>query len=132
MSAPAAGVDAAAEASRASPGLRLRPMRLTEVLVPIASVLAALVLWEVVSRTGLIAERDLSPMTTTFSELWSLMHTGDFWSAVLHTVRGWAVGLAVAVVLADPGRDRAGLERLRRGARSACRSSSCARSPRRP
>ena len=102
MSAPAAGVDAAAEASRARPKLRLRPMRLTEVLVPIASVLAALVLWEVVSRTGLIAERDLSPMTTTFSELWSLMHTGDFWSAVLHTVRGWAVGLAVAVVLAIP------------------------------
>ena len=76
--------------------------KLAEVLVPLVSVAAVLVLWEVVSRTGVIAQRDLSPMSTTFSELWSLMQTWDFWSALLHTVRGWAIGLAVAAVLAIP------------------------------
>jgi ABC-type nitrate/sulfonate/bicarbonate transport system permease component len=79
-----------------------RPARAADVLVPIASIAALLLLWELVSRTGAIAERDLSSMSTTFSELWSLMQTADFWSAVGHTVRGWATGLAVAAVLAIP------------------------------
>jgi ABC-type nitrate/sulfonate/bicarbonate transport system permease component len=73
-----------------------------EVLVPVASVLALLALWEIVTRTGVIAERDLSPMSTTFGELGSLVQTWDFWSALLHTVRGWAIGLGVASVLAIP------------------------------
>jgi ABC-type nitrate/sulfonate/bicarbonate transport system permease component len=41
-------------------------------------------------------------MSTTFSELWSLMHTGALWIALLETVRGWALGLAVATALAVP------------------------------
>jgi ABC-type nitrate/sulfonate/bicarbonate transport system permease component len=76
--------------------------RLAEVLVPIASIAAVLVLWEIVSRTGLISERDLSSMSTTFGELWSLAQTGAFWSALLHTLRGWALGLGIAAVLAIP------------------------------
>jgi ABC-type nitrate/sulfonate/bicarbonate transport system permease component len=76
--------------------------RLTEVLVFALSIAAALALWELVSRTGVISEKDLPSMTTTFSEFWGLVQTSDFWIAFLQTVRGWAVGLAVAAALAIP------------------------------
>ncbi len=70
--------------------------------MPLTSVIVVLALWELVSRTGLISQRDLSSMSTTFSELWSLLQTGAFWSALAHTVRGWALGLGIAAVLAIP------------------------------
>jgi ABC-type nitrate/sulfonate/bicarbonate transport system permease component len=41
-------------------------------------------------------------MSTSFRELWSLMQTGDFWKAFAQTVRGWALGLGVAMALAVP------------------------------
>jgi len=68
----------------------------------IMSIATALALWEVVSRSGLIAQRDLPAMSTSFRELWSLVQTGGFWHAFLDTVRGWALGLSVATVLAVP------------------------------
>jgi ABC-type nitrate/sulfonate/bicarbonate transport system permease component len=67
-----------------------------------ASVAAALAAWEVVSRTGLISEQDLPAMSTTVRELWSMMHTHEFWVAFAQTVRGWALGLAIATLLAVP------------------------------
>jgi ABC-type nitrate/sulfonate/bicarbonate transport system permease component len=60
------------------------------------------VLWEVVVRTGLVSENDLPAMSTTMQELWSLMKTGEFWKDFAYTVRGWALGLAIATVLAVP------------------------------
>lgn len=71
-------------------------------LVPLLSIVAALVAWEVISRGGLISERDLPAMSTSFGELWSLMHAGSFWRDYLETVRGWAIGLAIATALAVP------------------------------
>jgi ABC-type nitrate/sulfonate/bicarbonate transport system permease component len=85
---------------RARRGERRLPV--VEVVVFAASIAAALALWEVVSRTGLIAERDLPSMSASFGELWSLTHTGAFWHAFLQTVRGWALGLAIATALAVP------------------------------
>lgn len=76
--------------------------RLTDVLIFVASIVAALVFWELISRTGAISEKDLPAMSTTFGEFWDLVRTGDFWHAVLQTVRGWALGLGVAAVLAIP------------------------------
>jgi ABC-type nitrate/sulfonate/bicarbonate transport system permease component len=93
-----------AEVPRAARPDASRPgrSRLADVAVPVLSVAAALVLWELISRTGFISERDLPAMTTTVRELWSLMETSSFWAAVLHTVRGWAIGLGVAAALAVP------------------------------
>jgi ABC-type nitrate/sulfonate/bicarbonate transport system permease component len=90
----------APEAPAARPRLGLG--RLVDGLVFVVSIAAALALWEVISRTGLISQEDLPAMTATFSELWSLMQTGDFWTAFAQTVRGWALGLAVAAALAIP------------------------------
>ena len=66
------------------------------------SIVAALVVWELISRGGVIEERDLSSMTSTFGELWTMMKTSAFWIAFGQTVRGWAIGLALATLLAVP------------------------------
>jgi ABC-type nitrate/sulfonate/bicarbonate transport system permease component len=66
------------------------------------SIAFALAVWELVVRTGLISEADLPPMTATFGKLWELMQTSHFWGAFLQTVRGWALGLLLATVLAVP------------------------------
>lgn len=93
-------VTATADARRARTRLRLGA--LAESLVFALSIAAALVVWQVVSKTGLISEQDLPAMSTTVGKLWSLMQTGDFWIAVLRTMRGWALGLALATALAVP------------------------------
>jgi ABC-type nitrate/sulfonate/bicarbonate transport system permease component len=81
---------------------RLRARRARGVVVPIVSIAAALALWELISRTGLIAQTDLPAMSTSFSELWSMMQTAAFWENFGYTVRGWFLGLAIATVLAVP------------------------------
>jgi ABC-type nitrate/sulfonate/bicarbonate transport system permease component len=81
---------------------RVRLGGLTQVVAFTISIAAALAIWQLVSRAGLISEQDLPSMTTTVERLWSLMHTSDFWIAFLRTVRGWALGLILATVLAVP------------------------------
>jgi ABC-type nitrate/sulfonate/bicarbonate transport system permease component len=76
--------------------------RLAPAFVMACSVAAFLALWQFVVRGGLISEQDLPAMTTTFSELWSMMHTQAFWTAFGETVRGWALGLGIATALAVP------------------------------
>lgn len=76
--------------------------RLANALVFTLSIAFAFAFWELVSRSGLIREDDLPSMTASVDELWSLAQTRDFWSAFLHTVRGWAIGLGLATVLAVP------------------------------
>ena len=71
-------------------------------LVPLFSVAAALLLWELISRAGLISETDLPSMTSAFSRLREMAGTEAFWKDVGYTVRGWALGLGIATVLAVP------------------------------
>jgi ABC-type nitrate/sulfonate/bicarbonate transport system permease component len=96
--APSAVVRSGEERARR----RFRLGRTTEILVFVVSIAAALLFWELISRTGVINEKDLPSMSTTFKELWSLVQTGDFWVAFFQTVRGWALGLGVAAALAIP------------------------------
>ncbi len=72
------------------------------VAVPVVSVLAALALWELISRTETISQRDLPAMSTTVQALWSMVQTAAFWIAFGQTVRGWAIGLGLAAALAIP------------------------------
>src|SRR5262245_20270902 len=87
---------------RTSPMARSRLARLGDFAVPVLAIAAALAIWELVTRTGVISQKDLSSMSTTFSALWSLMQTSSFWIAFGHTVEGWAIGLGLATVLAVP------------------------------
>jgi ABC-type nitrate/sulfonate/bicarbonate transport system permease component len=81
---------------------RLHVAQAAEALVALASVAAALGVWELVSRTGVISPRDLPPMSHAFRELWHLMGTHQFWVAFGDTVRGWGLGLVIAAALAVP------------------------------
>jgi ABC-type nitrate/sulfonate/bicarbonate transport system permease component len=96
-----AAAAAAGNEARRSP-VRLGPTRLVDGLVFVLSIAAALAAWEVISRTGVISQKDLPSMSTSFGELWSLVQTGDFWAAFGETVRGWALGLGVAIAVAVP------------------------------
>jgi ABC-type nitrate/sulfonate/bicarbonate transport system permease component len=80
----------------------VRRGRVTEIVVFALSIAAALGIWELISRTGLISEKDLPAMSTTVHELWGLVQTSAFWGALLRTVRGWALGLGIAAALAIP------------------------------
>ena len=83
-------------------------------VVPIVSIAAALGLWQLVTATGLISSQYLSSMTSTLSALWDMVlnrsaqaafgaaQTTPFWEALARTVRGWALGLGIATVLAVP------------------------------
>src|ERR671935_344699 len=103
MATPGDATAAAAAGARLRRApIRLTPARLTEGVVFALSIGAALVLWEVISRTGVISEKDLPSMSASFGELWSLVQTGDFWAAFGDTVRGWALGLTIATALAVP------------------------------
>jgi ABC-type nitrate/sulfonate/bicarbonate transport system permease component len=81
---------------------RARLKRLANGSVVVLSIAAAFGAWELVSRLELISPNDLPAMSTTVDELWALMQTGAFWSAFLHTARGWALGLGLATLLAVP------------------------------
>jgi ABC-type nitrate/sulfonate/bicarbonate transport system permease component len=97
----AAGEVAAPGAAIAGERGGRRPF-LAEPVVFVLSIAVALALWELVFRTGAISQKDLPAMSTTFRELWSLVQTSHFWFAFGDTVRGWALGLAIATALAVP------------------------------
>ncbi len=97
-----AGGHQTTKASSAESGTHEHRDRALTVLVPAVSILAAVVFWELISRTGLISERDLPSASTTVGELWALMETQAFWRDYLETLRGWAIGIMLATVLAVP------------------------------
>ena len=100
MSTDAAVVGARPELAAGPRGTRTG--RVLTILAPIVSIAAAFALWELVSRTGIVSQKDLPPMTETMSELGSMASSGHFWAAFGYTVRGWAVGLVLATALAVP------------------------------
>ena len=65
-------------------------------------VIGVLVLLELVVRVGIIPSRYFPPMTKTFATLFRQLGESSFWTAVLQTLEGWALGLAVAAVIAIP------------------------------
>jgi ABC-type nitrate/sulfonate/bicarbonate transport system permease component len=77
-------------------------MPFAEPIVFVLAILSALVFWELISRTGVVSERDLPAMSTSFNELWSMMQTSHFWLSFADTVRGRAIGLTLATLLAVP------------------------------
>jgi ABC-type nitrate/sulfonate/bicarbonate transport system permease component len=82
--------------------LRSRVISVADASIPAISIVAALGVWELISRTGVISERDLPAMSTSFRALGEFLRSGAFWHELLQTVRGWALGLGIATILAVP------------------------------
>ena len=57
-----------------------------------------LLLLEILPRTGLVNATYLPPFSAMVGALIEQVATGEFWTALLETVRGWAIGLSVAMV----------------------------------
>lgn len=58
-----------------------------------------LVLLEIVPRSGLVSPRYLPPVSEIGGALADQLSTSSFWTAVGDTMRGWSIGLAIAVVM---------------------------------
>jgi ABC-type nitrate/sulfonate/bicarbonate transport system permease component len=84
-------------AARAGPRLRV-----PDAALPWLGVLIVLVALELVVRVGIIPSRYFPPITETAAALFRQLGHSDYWTAILHTLQGWAVGLGIAILIAVP------------------------------
>jgi ABC-type nitrate/sulfonate/bicarbonate transport system permease component len=71
-------------------------------LLPILTTLAVIVAVELIIRGGLVLQTAFPTPTAVFRDLWDSFTTSDYWLAVWNTMKGWAMGLGLAIVVAVP------------------------------
>jgi ABC-type nitrate/sulfonate/bicarbonate transport system permease component len=64
----------------------------------VLSVVVVLVALEALSRSGVVSESDIPPVSQVLGKLVDQLGTREFWTAVAETLRGWGLGLAISVV----------------------------------
>ena len=69
-------------------------------LLGLAGVLGFLLVWELISRTGIIEARFLPPASDVIGTLSRDFGLATFWVAVGETMLAWLLGLVIAIVLA--------------------------------
>ena len=79
---------------------------------PLIAVAAALALWELLVRTGLLSDSSFPAMTDTFGRLFEELGSATSGRAVADTLQGWALGLGIAILLAVPAGMLVGSSRL--------------------
>ncbi|MGH3341469.1 MAG: ABC transporter permease [Carbonactinosporaceae bacterium] len=67
-----------------------------------AGVLGIMVMFELLSRFEVLPSRYFPPVSEMLAELGTQLGRGSFWTDVAQTMRGWAIGLGLAVALAIP------------------------------
>ncbi|MFJ6570715.1 ABC transporter permease [Streptomyces sp. NPDC091292] len=67
-----------------------------------AGVLGVVVLAELAVRTGLVSDDHFPAVSTVLNALVARVQEPAYWTAVAGTLQGWAVGLAIATVIAVP------------------------------
>jgi ABC-type nitrate/sulfonate/bicarbonate transport system permease component len=67
--------------------------------LPIATVLALLLVWELAVRGGVFPERYAPPPTVILGRLGSMLTEGAVWQAALDTLAGWGLSLLISVVV---------------------------------
>jgi ABC-type nitrate/sulfonate/bicarbonate transport system permease component len=91
-------VQAGLSGGRRAPALPFRQAGLG--LLGSVSIVALL---EVLPRSGVVDRTYLPPASAMASSLGELLGEADFWTAVGQTIRGWAVGLGLAMLLGVVG-----------------------------
>ena len=71
-------------------------------VLPWASVVGVLVLFDVLPRVGVLPSDHFPPISETLGTLVEQLGEGSFWDAVANTLQGWALGLGIAAALAIP------------------------------
>jgi ABC-type nitrate/sulfonate/bicarbonate transport system permease component len=79
-----------------------RRRRTADWLPRLAGIVVVLVVLEICSRTGVLPRESFPPVSEIYGSLAGLVSDTPFWVEVGRTMRGWAVGLLVAVLLAVP------------------------------
>lgn len=72
----------------------------TRQILGVTGIVGFLALWELVPRTGIVAPRFLPPASEAIAVLFRQAALPTFWQAVGATTQAWALGLAIAIVLA--------------------------------
>ncbi|MDQ1496269.1 MAG: hypothetical protein QOG69_2752 [Actinomycetota bacterium] len=99
--AATAGTAGAAAATRSrTPATRRRQAQVSGLRV--AFIVAALGLWQLAVVTGVASRAAVAEPTSVAREFPALVSSGAFWSAVGATLRTWATGLAIAMLVAIP------------------------------
>ena len=70
--------------------------------LPWLGVLGVLAIFELLTRGEVISPRYFPPPTEMFAALFDELQASSFWKAVGNTLQGWAIGLAIAAVIAIP------------------------------
>lgn len=68
-------------------------------LLPPLSVLIVLLLWQLLTATGVVSPVQFPTMTATMKALWGEIATGRIWPAVIATLVGWAIGMVITILL---------------------------------
>jgi ABC-type nitrate/sulfonate/bicarbonate transport system permease component len=77
-------------------------LRLGDWVLPWASVLGVLALFEILPRIGVLPRDHFPPISETLGTLLEQVGEESFWRAVGDTLQGWALGLGIAAALAIP------------------------------
>ncbi|MFE7835858.1 ABC transporter permease [Streptomyces sp. NPDC057474] len=67
-----------------------------------SGVLGIMALAELTVRTGIVSREHFPPLSSIFTTLFRQFQDVTYWNAVAGTLQGWAVGLAIATVIAVP------------------------------
>src|ERR687892_1387150 len=77
-------------------------VRIPDRALPWLGVLGALLLFEVLPRTGMLASNHFPPTSRILTTLAGQLAEASFWTASLNTLEGWALGLGFAAAAAIP------------------------------
>jgi ABC-type nitrate/sulfonate/bicarbonate transport system permease component len=77
-------------------------LRVPDWILPWASVVGVLALFDVLPRIGLLPRDHFPPISETLGTLFEQLGDASFWEAVGNTLQGWALGLGIAAALAIP------------------------------
>lgn len=80
----------------------MRQQKMTVLGSQIGVILALLVIWELIARSGLAAENAFPPFSAVAAELIQGMPTSRYWTAVWQTLQGALQGFLVAAVVGIP------------------------------
>ncbi|WP_199522359.1 ABC transporter permease [Geodermatophilus marinus] len=89
---------AVAAGAQPSTGRSRRPRASSPVLLGLLGLAALVVLFEVLPRIGVLPRRFFPTSSEIGSALVDQLGQPDFWAALLDTIQGWALGLAIASV----------------------------------
>jgi len=78
----------------------LKHLKVRTVLPATVTGAAVLLTWQLASATDVLPVTSVPSMVDTSAELGRQLAEGSFWATVAQTVRSWAVGLALATLLA--------------------------------